>query len=377
MSSGRLDRGEGRIFDQIVYDANVADLIEQDYLSPIISKATAQQLDVTGVAKRGGEYVPGALEIAVDKDWVTRNAAEEIARFGVDRKAWLVFCSGVMHAEHVRDAIRLTGASCEMVVGETPSHERDRCISQFRAGKIRCLTSVGVLGTGFNVPHVDMIALLRPTQSAGLFVQQCGRGLRKAPGKKNCLILDFSGLTKLHGPIDQITTTGNGSDKTTGDPLAKECPKCATLVALAARQCPDCGYEWPPRDELLPRHEATADAHTSIISKGRPVWVDVNEVRYYRHEKPGSPASLRAEYHCGLTVHREWVCLSHNGFARQKAEAWWQRVGQSPIPRNTEDALTRVEELRSPSQIQVRPDGKFFQITARRFERAKEEECLL
>jgi DNA repair protein RadD len=372
LDSGRLDKGPDRLFEKIVYEANVADLIDQGYLSPLTSKATAQQLDVSGVAKRGGEYVPGQLEIAVDKDWVTRSAAEEMARYGAERKAWLAFCAGVKHAEHVRDAVRITGHSCETVTGETPKAERDRIIANFRAGQIRCLTSVGVLGTGFNVPQVDLIALLRPTQSAGLFLQQVGRGLRKAGGKQDCLVLDFSGLTKLHGPIDQITSSSASSARDEkSEPLAKECPNCSTLVALAARTCPTCGYEWPPRDEA-PKHEATADANASILSKGAPVWVDVDSVKYYRHEKQGSPDSLRVEYHCGYTVHRAWQCFDHQGFARQKAESWWRRHAQTVIPRTTEEALRRVTELNQPSQIQVRPDGKYFAITAQRFAEQKE-----
>jgi DNA repair protein RadD len=169
LDSGRLDQGKDRLFDKIVYDAAVTDLIEQCYLSPLVSKATVQQLNTEGVAKRGGEFVPGQLEIAVNKDWITRAAAEEMVRYGADRKKWLAFCVGVKHAEDVRDALRALNISAETVTGETPSGERDRLIREFKAGSIRCLTSVGVLGTGFNVPSVDLIALLRPTESAGLF----------------------------------------------------------------------------------------------------------------------------------------------------------------------------------------------------------------
>jgi DNA repair protein RadD len=370
LDTGRLDQGKDRLFDTIVYDAAVTDLIEQGYLSPLISKATAQQLDTSGVAKRGGEYVAGQLEIAVNKDWITRAAADEMIRFGQDRKAWLAFCAGVKHAEDVRDALRALGINAEAVTGETQKSDRDRLIKQFRAGQIRCLTSVGVLGTGFNVPQVDMIALLRPTESAGLFCQQVGRGLRRAEGKTDCLVLDFAGLTKRHGPIDQITIENASKAKDEkAEPLAKECPDCGTLVPLSARACPTCSYVWPERME--PKHDAAADASTAIISKGAPTWVDVDHVAYYRHEKIGSPPSMRAEYHCGFSIHREWVCLSHQGFARSKAEQWWLRSGASPIPKNTDEAISRTRELRQPSQIQIRPDGKYFSVVGRRFDRVE------
>jgi DNA repair protein RadD len=373
LDSGRLDRGDDKVFDDIVYEANVRDLIKQGYLSPLISKATAQQLDVTGVGKRGGEYIPGQLEAAVDTDAICQAAAQEMARFGAERKAWLAFCAGINHAQHMRDAIRATGFTCETVTGETPKAERDRIINAFRNGQICCLTSVGVLGTGFNVPAVDLIALLRPTQSAGLFLQQVGRGLRKAQGKSDCLVLDFAGNTRRHGPIDTITAAS--ADKAKGDGeakvMAKECPECHSLVHLCVMLCPDCGHEWM-RDEK-PKHEAVADATTSILSTGQPQWLAVDAVRYYRHEKPGSPPSLRAEYWCGMVTHRQWLCFEHQGFARQKAENWWLRAAGNliAIPATVDEALARVNELRTPTEIQVRPNGRFFDIVGRRFAKAE------
>lgn len=374
LSSGRLDRGKDRIFEDIVYEANVADLIEAGYLCPLVSKATVQQLDTTGVPKRGGEFVAGALEIAVDKDWITRAAVQEIARFGESRRAWLAFCAGVAHSEHVRDAIRNAGFTCESVTGDTSKAERDRIIRQFRDGQIRCLTSVGVLGTGFNVPHVDLIALLRPTQSAGLYMQQVGRGLRNAPGKNDALVLDFAGLVKKHGPIDTVTINGASGSKSDSEErvLAKECPECATLVALAAKSCPSCGYAWPIKEEP-PKHEATADASSSILSKGAAAWIDVDQVKYYVHRKDGSPDSMRVELWCGFTTHKQWVCFEHIGRARMMAERWWQQRASTPIPRTTVEAMSRVGELRTPSGIQVRPNGRFFEICGARFE--KEEKA--
>jgi DNA repair protein RadD len=363
MDSGRLDRGPGRLFDKIVYEAKVTDLIDQGYLSPLISKATVVALDTKGVGKRGGEFIAGELEVAVDKDWITRAAAEEMAKFGKDRKSWLAFCVGIKHCEHIRDAVRGNGFSCEMITSVTPKGERDQIIRQFRQGRIHCLTSVGVLGTGFNVPQVDMIALLRPTQSPGLFVQQVGRGLRKAKGKKNCLVLDFAGNTKAHGPIDMVTANSvtEAKEREPGEALAKECPKCGSLIALGALTCPDCGHVFPPRSEV-PKHEAIADGTTTILSKGAPVWIDVDRVLYYRHDKMGSQPSLRVEYHCGFIVHKFWACFDHIGIARNKAEVWWKRLASTTVPRSTEEALSRTKELQQPIKIQVRPDGKYFAV---------------
>ena len=103
---------------------------------------------------------------------------------------------------HVAEEFRERGISCATIFGDTPEAERDRIIAAFKRGEIRALASMGVLTTGFNAPAVDLIAMLRPTKSAGLYVQMAGRGTRLAPGKENCLVLDFAGNVSRHGPVD-------------------------------------------------------------------------------------------------------------------------------------------------------------------------------
>jgi DNA repair protein RadD len=363
LDSGRLDEGDDAIFDTVVYDANVGNLIREGYLSPLVSKATLTQLDTSGVAKRGGDFVPGQLAAAVDHDFITRAAVAEMARWGADRRAWLAFCAGVDHALHVRDAIRDAGFTAETVTGETPTGERDRIIAAFKAGRIRCLTSVSVLTTGFNVPQVDMLALLRPTQSTGLYVQMVGRALRKAHGKTNALILDFAGAVRKHGPIDAVIVQKPG--KGDGAAPVKECPACESLVPCGALTCEVCGHEFPPREEA--RHDAVADATHAILSTDGPPWLDVRDVSFARHQKAGSPDSLRAEFHCAVVTHRVWVCLEHQGTARRKAAEWWRRLGGGDVPGTVGEGLARAAGLTWPDQIQVRQNGKFWEVVGYRF----------
>ncbi len=101
-----------------------------------------------------------------------------------------------------------------------------------------------MLTTGFDAPATDLIAMLRPTKSAGLYVQIVGRGCRLAPGKDNCLILDFAGNIARHGPIDAITPKRPGKGEPEDAPV-KTCPECKSIVHAAVRQCPDCGYVFP------------------------------------------------------------------------------------------------------------------------------------
>ena len=96
---------------------------------------------------------------------------------------------------------------------------------------------MGVLTTGFNAPAVDLIAMLRPTKSTGLYVQMAGRGTRLAPGKENCLVLDFAGNVARHGPIDLVKPKDKTNGRGDGEAPTKVCPACQTINPLAARVC--------------------------------------------------------------------------------------------------------------------------------------------
>ena len=183
LDSGHLTEGDDKIFDEVVFDYGIGRGIADGWLSPLSSKATRTTIDVRDVGRRGGEFIAGELEARGRQRDKIAAACDEIVTLGTERKCWLVFCCGIDHAVHVRDALRERGVSCEAVFGETPQDEREQIIADFRAGNIRCLVNVMVLTTGFDVPQIDLLAMLRPTLSTGLYVQMVGRGTRKAEGK--------------------------------------------------------------------------------------------------------------------------------------------------------------------------------------------------
>jgi DNA repair protein RadD len=223
-----------------------------------------------------------------------------------------------------------------------------------------------VLGIGFNVPHVEMICLLRPTASGGLFVQQVGRGLRNAPGKDSCLVLDFADNTVRHGPIDMVRGKTKSAATQSDAAKVKVCPTCQSLVPHGVMTCPDCGFVFPPAERQMPR--ATANAKTEIVSVS--LWHDVDRVTYQRHIKYGAldaPHTFRVNYICGYTTYSEWLCFDHLGYAREKALYWWRKrsTADLPEPRTVTEALERAHngELAFPMRVLVQPDGKFFRIT--------------
>lgn len=363
LDSGMLHEGEEALFDGIAYEAKLLDMIEQGYLSPLVSKATATKLDVTGVGRRGGEFIASELEAAVDIDATNRAAVDEIIERGADRKSWLIFGSGVKHCTHLAEILRERGITVGTIFGDTPKAERDATIAAFKRGEIRCLVSMGVLTTGFNAPRVDLIAMLRPTESTGLYVQIMGRGMRLAEGKTNCLVLDFAGNVLRHGPVDAVNPKKPKKGEE-GEAPAKECPDCHALVHAALRECPECGHLFPPPQ---PKITPVAASVPVLSTEETPAeWIGVDNVFYKLHAKPGKPVSMLVEYVCGLSIHREWVCFEHEGYAKTKAIGWWMKrattfPGVRP-PASVSDALHRRAELLQPTEIKVRRAGKYIEI---------------
>lgn len=382
LDSGRLDEGEDRLFDRVVYTYGVGDGIREGYLAPLTSKPTATEYDVRGVAKLGGDFKQGALEAAVNTSELNQAVVSEIIAKGHDRRSWLCFCAGVQAALDVRDEFRRRGITCETVTGETPKEERRRILEDFKAYRIQCVTNNAVLTTGFNHKGVDLLAFMRPTLSVSLYVQKAGRGTRPiyaegmplgtveerlaaiaAGPKPNCLVLDFAKLIDRHGPVDMVQprTPGKGE----GEAPIKICPQdiggCGEKVHISVMTCQCCGYEFPPNEtEKLTRVAADAP----IVSTAGPETRKVKSRSFYYHEgKPGKPDSIKTSYMVGMKSINEWHCPAHQGYAKAKADRFWMlHGGQRPFPKTPMEWLERQNELLVTEEIEVKPAGKYWDV---------------
>lgn len=368
LDSGRLDQGEGRVFHEIAYEISIQTLLDGGYLAPLISKATLVRYDVTGVAMRGGEYVESALQSAVDDPATTAAVVEELGRLGTSRAKWLVFCAGVQHAEHMAEALTAAGFPAAAVHGALAPHERTERLAALRSGRLRALTNCDVLTTGYDEPGIDLLALCRPTASTGLHVQMLGRGFRTAPGKTDCLVLDFAGNCLTHGPVDALRIK-EPKKKGPGDAPAKTCPDCQEIVGTATRICPRCQHEFPPPEKPKLAPEAL---FAPVMSREKlpPKWWDVTDVEYSRHEPrdPKKRATFRVDYKYHFQrIASEWVCIEHDGFAQEKARVWWADHLGGPFPASIEEALDRAPSLEKPVAIALEPDGQYERVVNRRF----------
>lgn len=364
---GVLHRGKGALFTDVAYEASVGELIRDGYLCSLISRATLAQLSVEGVGTRGGEFVAGALERAVDVEDTTIQVVSEMCEMFAARNKWLIFCAGVQHAEHVAEALRAAGIPTKAIHGELDAESRKQALWDFKEGRLRALTSMDVLTTGYDEPAIDAIALLRPTKSTGLYVQMVGRGFRMHPSKTNTLVLDFAGNVARHGPVDAIRSdqfkergTGEGSVPT------KTCPECRAIVVAGVRTCPECNYAFPEPERLPILSEASMMPILST-EKAPVEWFEVSHVEYHYHQRDDKTPSMRVEYYLGFRrLASEWICFEHQGFARTRAEQWWAQRDTDPPPDTIDEAIKRAEHDDFPHavEIAIQQDGRWTKIVA-------------
>jgi DNA repair protein RadD len=356
----RLDSGPicgpDRLLSAVCYEIGVRQLIRDGYLCPLVSKAGKAKADTRSLHVRGGEFVTDEVERLMDQASLVASACAEIVAQTRDRRAVLIFAAGVKHGRHVARVLsQQHGQECGFISGETPASERDEVIRRFRGESVsdllgerpplKFLVNVNVLTTGFDAPRTDCVVLLRPTMSPGLFCQQAGRGFRLYPGKQDCLVLDYGENVLRHGPVDQLRVAkrdGAGS----GEAPAKECPQCRALIATGYACCPDCGHAFPPPERQA--HAAQASRAGILSGQVTLTRYAVRDTRHSLHVKRGAdesaPRSLRVEYCVGWQEHKsEWVCFEHQGFARQKAVAWWRRRSPDPVPDTAERAVELAE----------------------------------
>ena len=363
-----LTAGDDALFTNIATRVTMRELLDLKFLSPLVPAPTVARIDTRDVRTLGDDYVISDLAAATDREDLVEATCSEIVQLAADRKRWLVFAVTIAHAEHVREALRRRNVSAEVVSAETPKQERAALIAAFRKGSIKCLVNVAVLTTGFDVPEVDFIALLRATKSPVLYVQIAGRGMRITDGKEDCLWADFTDTTELMGPVDAIKGR-LPSTKRKGEAPSRLCPECGSKNPAAAPECVDCGFKFPEPERI--KHTTQASSAAILSSQAEDfVSMPVTEVRYRLHQKRAGTDSLRVEYYVGmLRVADEWVCLSHEGYARKKAEAWWQmRSKIDAIPRSAEEAVEWLEYddkiLRQPSAIIISRRGQYRNIVS-------------
>lgn len=186
-----------RVWDSVVADVGILDLIRMGYLCDVRAKAIEiEGLDLATVARKtGGDFADGSLSEALSDTNADEGIVKAYIEHGEGRQAGL-FAPTVAFARVCRDAFRRAGVTAELISGETPIGERERIYADYRAEKVSVLCNCMVLTEGFDMPQMACGIIARPTTNPGLYTQIVGRFLRTSPGKADALILDVVGVTK-------------------------------------------------------------------------------------------------------------------------------------------------------------------------------------
>ncbi len=221
---GEIKTQEKRFFKNCIYELPLSFMIQNKYLTkPIKIDIPVTCYDFSEISENGRMYTVSELDTLLKQQkrltpLIIKNIVDITESY--DRQGVMIFSSTVNHAKEILEY--LPKGEATIILGDTDIKERDRIIEDFKAKKYRYLVNVSVLTTGFDAPHVDVIAILRPTESVSLYQQIIGRGLRLDPNKTDCLVLDYAGIGHdIYAP--EIT---DKKPKEESVPVLVQCPKC-------------------------------------------------------------------------------------------------------------------------------------------------------
>ncbi|WP_375753779.1 DEAD/DEAH box helicase [Vibrio sp. HN007] len=220
---GQVRSEDSRFFRDCIFELPIRYLLDEGFLTPArMIDAPVLSYDFSQLKPANtGRYKEAELDLVIENSKrATPQIVEQIKQLSKDKQGIMIFAATVRHAQEILSL--LPESEADIVIGETHTQERDTIIRQFKERKIKYLVNVSVLTTGFDAPHVDLIAILRPTESISLYQQIIGRGLRLSDGKEECLVLDYAGNNyDLYQP-----EVGDPKPDSKSDIVTIPCPAC-------------------------------------------------------------------------------------------------------------------------------------------------------
>ena len=391
---------EPRIFEHCIYDLPLRALVKQGYLTPPrMENPAIAHYDFSSLRpNRDGLFAEADLnELLSQCPRVTEAICRQLVELSVQRQGVMVFAATVKHAKEILGY--LPQAQSALVIADTDAAERKQVIQRFKSREPKFLVNVSVLTTGFDAPHVDLIALLRPTQSVSLFQQMVGRGLRLNEGKTECLVIDYAnnGIDLYDPEVGEPKPAPDtepvqvfcpecghanlfwGRTDTEGDVIEhfgrrcqgllesgeqcrfrykfKRCGGCGSENDIAARSCHSCKADLIDPDELIKRALSLKD-HKVIRCAGVSVKAEDGAVRLIYHDEDGQ--TLSEKFDLGQVNQRALF----NALFGCRAEG-----GAKPLNfSSNEELLSYSTSIPHPDFVISRKQGKFWRIAERLFD---------
>ncbi|MFK8138765.1 MAG: DEAD/DEAH box helicase [Bdellovibrionales bacterium] len=403
---------EERFFKDCIFELPLKYMIRNKYLTPPVKvDIPVTCYDFSDLElQENGRFNEAEISEALEKQGrltplIIKNIIE-IAE-NQNRGGIMIFSGNVKHA---RDILKcLPENEAQIILGDTAIVERDKIINDFKERKFKYLVNVSVLTTGFDAPHVDAIAILRPTESVSLYQQIIGRGLRLSSGKKDCFVLDYTGMghdiyapevgdkrpSKESEEVEVICPQcgfentfwgtrdedgelvehfgrkckGGVSDPNTFEFTAcgfrfrfKRCGSCGAENDLTAKSCNSCNEVLVDPDAKLKKAKLSKGAHVM-----RPVSVEYAE----KYDKRGNPF-LEIRYYDVESNYLSEAYFFSNYSSQKKFEINFLRShiklsGMSLKIDSSSSAIDSKHLFRMPSFIIARKQDKFWRVTEKIF----------
>ncbi|GHV37978.1 hypothetical protein FACS1894187_16030 [Synergistales bacterium] len=192
------------IFQKIVYEKTILEMIKSGYLSDIRAISVGTDVNISKVKTQSGDFKVKELQLAVDIPYRNELIVRAYETHANGKKG-VVFGVNVDHSHHIAATFNDHGINCEAVWGNMGEENRHAVLDRFKSGETKVLSNCNLLIEGFDDPEIKVLMMARPTKSHGLYVQCVGRGLRLSPGKTECLLLDFVDVSRRHS-LENIAT---------------------------------------------------------------------------------------------------------------------------------------------------------------------------
>jgi len=392
---------EKRFFKQCVFELPLDFMIKNNYLTrPVKVDIPVTSYDFSDLTELGRMYTISEVEEILKQQrrltpLIIKNIIDITESY--DRQGVMIFSSTVRHAQEILEC--LPEGEARIVIGDTDDNDRDNIINDFKEKKYKYLVNVSVLTTGFDAPHVDVIAILRPTESVSLYQQIIGRGLRLSEGKKDCFILDYAGIrhdiyspeisdkkpqkdsvpVQVECPLCGFENDFWGLKNFDGDVIehfgrkcrfmecgyrfrCKICHKCGEENDITARACNACDAILIDADAKLKQAKLSKDAHVL-----KPDMIKLEE----RLDKNGNPYVEIKYFDYDAKYFSEFHFLNNptslKKFNIDFLRSHMRRPELGLHITSTQEVIHYQKLFRMPAFIIARKQGKFWKITEKIF----------
>ncbi len=390
-----------RFFRQCVFELPLSYMIKNKFLTqPVKVDIPVTCYDFSELTEKNRMYTHAEVEELLKSQkrltpLIVNNIVDITERF--NRKGVMIFSASVKHAEEILSY--LPEGQAQLVVGDTDNQMREEIVNDFKNRKFKYLVNVSVLTTGFDAPHVDVVAILRPTESNSLYQQIVGRGLRLDKGKTDCFILDYAGMGH------DIYTPEISDKKPTKEsvPVNVACPECSfentfwglidfegEVLEHYGRKCRivDCGYRF--RSKLCHVCSAENDLTARACNKCQAVLVDADsklkqaklsknshvltpdKITFEERLDKNSQPYLEVRYYDAdakylSEAHFFSSSMSMKKFQINFLRSHLKRPELSDGIQNAQDVIRYQKLLRLPAFVIARKQEKYWKITEKVF----------